>query len=169
MSAPELRPHFDLIVEMAPDAAMARLDERFQNAPWVGRRRGHHGQLGVPKTSRHLWSPWLSFEATIHDDGTLLTGRFAPHPSIWTGYMAAYGVVIFSMFGLGCFGLSQWMAGQPPTMLWTLPIGLALLGMLYGSAFVGQRLTAEQMARMRTFMVGCFDGEARWAPEGERG
>ena len=162
---PELRPHFDLLVPLPTDQVMVRLTERFEGArpDWVGHLTGTHGQLVVPRTSRHLWSPWLTFDARAEDDGTLITGRFAPHPSVWTMYMALYGIVIFSMFGLGCFGLSQWLAEEPPTMLWSLPIGMILLAVLYGSAFVGQGLTAEQMRGMRSFMEGCFsDVEARW-------
>lgn len=162
---PELRPHFDLYVGLPPDDVMIRLRARFEagKRDWVGHSTGHHGQLVVPRAQRHLWSPWLTFDATEQEGGTLLSGRFAPHPSIWTMYMAMYGIVVFTMFGLGCFGLSQWMADEAPTMLWSLPIGLVLLAVLYASAFVGQGLTAEQMAGMRAFIEGTFeDVETRW-------
>lgn len=162
---PELRPHFDLVIELPTDAVLDRLSGAFEKArpDWVGHLTGAHGQLVVPRAARHLWSPWLTFDAEAHEAGTLITGRFAPHPSIWTMYMAAYGIVIFSMFGLGCFALSQWIAEEPPTMLWSLPIGVILIAALYGSAFVGQGLTADQMQAMRSFMKDCFsDAEARW-------
>ena len=162
---PELRPHFDLFVALTPSDAMARLQQQFEAAKpeWLGHTAGYHGQLAAPNHRRHLWSPWLTFDAVERDGGTLLSGRFAPHPSVWTMYMAMYGMVIFSMFGLGCFGLSQLIAEEAPTMLWSLPIGAILLVALYASAFVGQGLTAEQMSDMRTFMMGAFDdGQARW-------
>ena len=144
---------------------MAQLDARFRASKrnWVGHVTGHHGQLVAPRRHRHWWSPWLTFAATEHEDGTLLSGHFAPHPSVWTFYMALYGIVGFSMFGLGCFGLSQWLAEEPPTMLWSLPIGLVLMVALYASAFVGQGLTAQQMTGMRDFVKDCFEAEeARW-------
>lgn len=162
---PELRPHFDLVVHQPLEAVLARLEARFADGrpDWVGHLTGPHGQLVVPRSRRHMWSPWLTFDAETHDEGTLLTGRFAPHPSVWTGYMAMYGMVIFTMFGLGCFGLSQWLAGEAPTMLWSLPIGVILLALLYGSAFVGQGLTAEQMSAMRVFVQESFDaGQSHW-------
>ena len=165
MAGAELRPHFDLVVDLPRDEVLSRLKARFEAArkTWVGHLTGSHGQLVVPESARHLWSPWLIFDATEHEAGTLLTGRFAPHPSIWTMYMALYGMVIFLMFGLGCFGLSQWMAEEPPTMLWSLPVGVVLLAALYASAFVGQGLTREQMAEMRTFMKSSFEeDQARW-------
>ena len=163
--AAELRPHFDLVVRRPPDDVMAHLSARMTETSndWDGRVTGRHGQLTVPSTRRHLWSPWLTFEASEHEGGTLLSGRFAPHPSIWTGYMAMYGIIVFTMFGLGCFGLSQWMADEAPTMLWSLPIGTILLALLYGSAFIGQGLTLEQMQGMRGYLKGCFDDdEAEW-------
>ena len=162
---PELRPHFDLYVGLPTSDVMVRLRTRFEagKRDWVGHIAGTHGQLVVPRAQRHMWSPWLTFNASEHDGGTLLNGRFEPHPSIWTMYMALYGMVIFSMFGLGCFGLSQWMAEEAPTMLWSLPIGTIILVALYASAFVGQGLTAEQMQGMRSFMKEAFqDAETRW-------
>jgi len=166
MSAPELRPHFDLVVQLPVEEVMVRLAERFEDArgTWVGHIAGTHAQLVVPRSERHLWSPWLSFSVQEREDGTLLTGRFAPHPSVWTMYMAFYAMLLFSMLGLGFFGLSQWIAGEAPTMLWSLPIGLVVGLGLYGSAFVGQGLTARQMGSMRSFVEDCFPpGQARWA------
>lgn len=165
MATPELRPHFDLAVDLPVEQVMVRLSERFEEArgTWVGHITGVHAQIVVPREERHLWSPWLSFAAQENEGGTLLTGHFAPHPSVWTMYMAFYAMLLFSMLGLGFFGLSQWLAGEAPTMLWSLPIGLIIGAALYASAFVGQGLTARQMCAMRRFIEDSFpDGTARW-------
>ena len=164
-SRPELRPHFDLVVRLSPDDVISQLKTRFEQArpEWVGHLAGQHGQLVVPRAQRHLWSPWLTFTATEHEDGTLISGRFAPHPSVWTMYMAFYGMVGFSLFGFAMFGASQWMAGESPWMLWSIPICIALLAILYASAFVGQGLTADQMNAMRRFVKETFDDDqAQW-------
>ncbi len=163
-SAPEIRPHFDLLVSRPPDEVMTHLSARLgDDSPWVGNVRGRHVQLIVPPKQRHLWSPWLTFEAQDHDDGTLLSGQFAPHPSVWTGYVALAGSVIFTMLGLGFFGLSQMLAGEAPTMLWSLPIGGVVLVILYLLSLAGQGLTAQQMQGMRSFVKACFpEEEARW-------
>jgi len=166
MAAPELRPHFDLEVDLSPEDVMVQLAERFEanRGTWVGHVTGTHAQIVVPRSQRHLWSPWLSFAAQAREGGgTLLTGHFAPHPSVWTLYMALYAMLAFSLLGLGCFGLSQWMAGEPPTMLWSLPIGAVIGAGLYASAFVGQGLTAQQMCAMRRFVEDSFPSErTRW-------
>lgn len=164
-SRAELRPHFDLWVALPPDEALARLGTAF-NEPavtWEGDMRGSHVQLMVPEGQRNLWSPWLTFEVNAEDHGTLFTGRFAPHPSVWTMYMAMYAIIGFSALGLAFFGLSQWIAGQAPTALWALPVGAVLAALLYGLAFVGQGLTAQQMCGMRSFVAGLFeDAGAEW-------
>lgn len=144
---------------------MVRLSERFEEArgTWTGHITGTHAQLVVPRRERHMWSPWLSFSVEERDAATVLTGRFAPHPSVWTMYLAFYAMLLFSMLGLGFFGLSQWIAGEAPTMLWSLPIGLVIGVVLYASAFIGQGLTARQMCAMRSFIEDCFaPGQARW-------
>ena len=51
--------------------------------------------------------------------------------------MAAFGSLAFIATGLGFFGLSQWMAGLSPTMLWSLPICAVLALPLYLSGFLG--------------------------------
>ena len=165
MAAPELRPHFDLVVSLPTEAVLTTLAERFRdaNGTWVGHITGQHAQLVVPRKDRHLWSPWLSFSVEEDEKGSLLSGRFAPHPSVWTMYMAFYAMLLFSMLGLGFFGLSQWLAGEAPTMLWSLPIGAVIGAVLYGSAFIGQGLTARQMCAMRSFIEDSFPrGTARW-------
>ena len=127
---------------------------------------GKHVQLVIRRKQRHIWTPWLTFAVDEQDGATRLSGKFAPHPSGWTLYLAAYGMVLMTMVGLGFFGLSQWMAGLPATMLWSLPIGVVLVVALYLSAFVGQRFSAPQMEEMRSFVFEGFDGyERRWLPD----
>ncbi|MGF1511678.1 MAG: hypothetical protein ACFB9M_19455 [Myxococcota bacterium] len=166
MSRPHLRPHFDLVVALKPDEVLSVLKERFRVRKkfWTGHVSGSYIQLKVPRHHRHPWSPWLSFQATEHERGTLLTGRFAPSPNVWTLYMAGYGVLGTLVLGLGFFGLAQWMAGEAPTMLWAVPVCLVLMLAQYGFAFIGQGLTAREMASMREFIRDSFDRrQSQWA------
>lgn len=157
-----VRPHFDLVVDRPIAEVMQTLSSRFaeERQHWAGHVTGTHAQLVVRRSQRRIWSPWLSFEVKDKGESSLLTGRFAPHPSFWTMYMAAYGIVGFLLLGLGFFGLSQWLAGEPPTMLWSVPICTALLLGLYVSAYVGQGLGAEQMHDMRMFLGSMFPHES---------
>lgn len=148
----DLRPHFDVDLPCPPETALEVLGRRFEESPWEGDMRGNHVQVMVPKSERHLWSPWLTFEVQCSDSGCRLEGRFAPHPGAWTLYLAGYAIFGFSAIGLAGFGYAQWVAEQPPTALWGLPVCLIGVGLLYGLAFIGQGLTSKQMCAMRAFV-----------------
>lgn len=165
MDRPHLRPHFDLLVTAPKDEVSSRLAHRFAEGGdrWAGHIVGDHVQLVIRRKQRHIWSPWLTLALAEEEAGTTLRGHFAPHPSGWTLYLALYGMVLIGMTGLGFFGLSQWMAGLPATALWSLPGGAVILLGLYASAFVGQRLSGEDMEAMRGFVLGAFEKvEHRW-------
>lgn len=170
MSRPHLRPHFHLVVEATKAKVAQRLEARFKEGgeTWAGHLVGDHAQLVIRRRRRNIWSPWLTFTLVEETDLTHLAGRFAPHPSGWTLYLASYGIIGILMLGLGLFGLSQRMAGLHPTALWSLPVGALLLLLLYLSAFAGQRLSAPEMDRMRSFIEGAFrDLAHRWAEDEE--
>ena len=82
-------------------------------------------------------------------DGSLLKGRFAPHPNVWTLYL-------FLAFGLGfallvgtTWGYAQWATDRTPWALASVPVVLVFGLLLYVSSQVGQRLGAEQMDHLR--------------------
>lgn len=159
----DLRPHFDMVLDCPPERVLTSLDEHFSEVPWEGDMRGGHVQISVPKTDRHLWSPWLTFEVRCDGDKCRLEGRFAPHPGAWTLYIAGYAILGFVALGLSFFGFSQWVADQPPTALWGVPVVLVMVGLLYGLAFIGQGLTGRQMYAMRTFVESAVhDAEAKY-------
>lgn len=148
----DLRPHFDLDLPCPPEAALEVLGKNFEQSPWEGDLRGNHVQVMVPESERHLWSPWLTFEVQCSEQGCRLEGRFAPHPGAWTLYLAGYALFGFTALGLAFFGFSQWVAEQPPTALWGIPVCLVGIGLLYGLAFIGQGMTSRQMCAMRAFV-----------------
>lgn len=165
MSRPHLRPHFFLRVPACIEVTKSKLERQFAagGGQFAGHVVGNHVQLVIRRKQRNIWTPWLTFTLTEEEGQTILRGKFAPHPSGWTLYLAAYGMVLITMLGMGFFGLSQWIAGLPATMLWGLPIGSVLLLALYGSAFVGQRWSAHQMEDMRAFVRRAF-GPSEPAP-----
>jgi hypothetical protein len=150
MSAPRVRPRFEIETDLDADALMERVRERLPQCPrCTGVSVGHHAELFVPDSDRRLWSPWLSVTADPHGSGSLLRGRFAPHPNIWTLYL-------FLAFGLGfallvgtTWGYAQWATERTPWALASVPIVLVLGALLYYASQVGQKLGAEQMDHLR--------------------
>jgi hypothetical protein len=131
---------------------MARLRGRLADCPrCTGVSVGRHAELFVPEGERRVWSPWLSVTTEGNQEGgSLVRGRFAPHPHVWTLYM-------FLAFGLGfgllvgaTWGYAQWAMGETPWALLSVPVGIALASGLYLLSLIGQRLGAEQIEHLES-------------------
>jgi len=145
-----VRPRFELEIASDPDSLMERLRERLPDCPnCTGVSVGRHAELFVPEADQRLWSPWLSVTADEAAGGTVLGGRFAPHPSVWTFYL-------FLAFGLGfallvgtAWGYAQWATETTPWPLMIVPLVMILGAALYLASQIGQRLGSEQMTQLR--------------------
>lgn len=118
-----------------------------------------HAVLFMRANERHFWSPYLYLEAQLPDAededapaAPRLHLRFAPHPNVWTLFMAIYGVLgMVGTLGL-MYGLSQWWLGWTPWALAAAPAAVALIGFVYGAAFIGQGLGSAQMYELRALV-----------------
>lgn len=163
MPLPRLRPTFEIAASLSAGqvvdciAANARAAKGSVVATVVRDRI----EL-VPEPSMvHLWSPQLTLDLNETEDGTLVRARFAPHPHVWTMYLAIHALGALGTLGAGIFGLSQYLAAQSPWALWALPISPVLAALAWAFAFVGQGLGAEQMYALRRFVeesLGAGDG-----------
>lgn len=118
-----------------------------------------HAVLRIVPAQRHFFSPQLELEAQRPDPddeyapaSARLSGRFAPHPHVWTLFVAIYGLIAIGATAGAMWGLAQWILGQPPWTLLAVPAGLALAAFVYGAAFIGQGLGAEQMYLLRSLV-----------------
>jgi hypothetical protein len=151
MTTRRVRPRFEIDTELEADALMARVRDRLPDCPrCTGVSVGRHAELFVPVAERRLWSPWLSVTADERTGGSLLRGRFAPHPNVWTLYL-------FLAFGLGfallvgtAWGYAQWATESKPWALASIPIVLILGAALYFASQIGQQLGGEQMNDLRS-------------------
>ena len=164
MSAPPMRPVFAVEVAVPPEELMLRIRERLDDP--VSRCRGgvvnNHAELFVRDEDAHFWSPWLSVSVEeTESGGSLLRGRFGPRPHMWTGFMFGYfSFGTATVFG-GIWGLSQWSLGMRPSLLWTVPAGLAACALIYVASLVGQRLGAGQMGELRDTLFSSFGQQAQ--------
>lgn len=151
MKTPAIRPTFEIpFGGETPCQVMLRLRKRLPDCPrCTGVSTGDHAELFVPSSDRKVWSPWLSVTTEPAESGSVLRGRFSPHPSVWTWYL-------FCVLGLGftlLVGLSlayaQWATDTRPWALLSVPfVGVSAL-ILVLSSQVGQRLGAQQMAHLK--------------------
>lgn len=164
MAAPKLRPRFEmstaLTVREVTDLVRAKLArEGTINAMFIGDRI----ELAPRGADVHFWSPQLTLDllpATPEppsDARTRIVGRFAPHPHVWSLYLAVHAVGAFATLAAALFGLSQRMIGQTPWALWALPAAPALAALMWSLGFVGQNLGAEQMYALRRFIDECVE------------
>jgi hypothetical protein len=122
------------------------------------RSKGRCAYFFVNEEERTVWSPHLSIQVEQEAEGSLLRGRFGPHPELWTLYMFLYTAVGFlAVIGL-MFGFVQWQSGMTPWGLWGVAIGLPGLAVLYGISATGQRLSAHQMNELKARIDSLVEG-----------
>lgn len=155
------RPTFALTVPAAAESVQLRLqhqlvDPRLEvtwaRTPGAGaasERTETHALITFRAEHRHFWSPWLHLDLLVEADQTRVSGRFSPHPSVWTGFAFGYlTLAVLSFFAL-VFGYSQSTIGSSPVALGAIPIAAAIAAMMWWSAQIGQRLARDQMAQIR--------------------
>jgi hypothetical protein len=149
-----MRPQFDIPVPGDGQAVIDRLRARLEasDSEFYGQVRGRHAFVRLPEENRSLLSPHLNLELKETDSGTILQGRFSPRPNVWTGFMALF--FFLGLVGLSgvIWGLAQLTLDGPIWTMWSAPICLALIGFIYGAAFIGQGLSNEEMYALRAFV-----------------
>lgn len=108
----------------------------------------------VAERDRHFWSPQLHLALESADPpGSFIRGRFSPHPTVWSGFLALYLAIAFSGIIGVIFGASQWTLGTPPTGFIAGPAAIFLTVIVYLAARIGRRLGRDQMTRLRQFLL----------------
>ncbi|MCB9591955.1 MAG: hypothetical protein H6719_04420 [Sandaracinaceae bacterium] len=157
MARPRMRPEF-VLAHPRPTAVVAALGEVLESDPHCeGTVLRGHAVVRIREADRHFWSPQLEVDARLPDpsdeyapEAPELAGRFAPHPHVWTLFMAIYGLIAIGGTAGAMWGLSQWTLGLTPWALAGVPAALFGAAFVYGAVFIGQGLGAEQMYELRS-------------------
>ena len=154
-SAYEIRPSFTIehVVQATPLAD--HLLHIFSD-PDSGinvQRVGQHLVLTPSAETWHLWSPWLHIEIEDADKGCFISGKFSPHPNLWTSFMFGYFTLGSTVFFAGFFAAAQMLTGQSPWALWVTAAATLGLIAMWITAKVGQGLSFEQMHLLRNRLV----------------
>ena len=155
MDEPRMRPVFTVPLD-DPPALLDALKEVLERPDLrcTGTVFRKHAVLQMTEAEQHFWSPHLYLEVRERAEEAgaqepCMHGRFAPHPHVWTLFMAIYGLLVLGAIAGAVWGLSVWMLGQPPWALLAVPASLGLIAFTYGAAFIGQGLGAQQMYELR--------------------
>lgn len=131
MDRPRARPRFTVETPLPPEAVTARVKALLTRGggPVMGSTYPRTLSLTIKKEHRHFWSPHLDAQLTaLPGGGTRIDGMFAPHPQLWTMFVALQ--LLFALLGAMLFGG----------------------GFSYGAAYVGQGFGSEQMYELRAFL-----------------
>jgi len=126
----------------------------------TGTVSGHFVILRIPDERQHLGSPQLSFEVEADGEGAVLNGLFMPMPSVWTAFMALYGLIVFGGFCGAVYGYAQIQIDHPPTALWSLPLTFVLLILVYVAAGIGKHRGHQQIEELQLFVEQAVASEA---------
>lgn len=167
MDRPRARPRFSVETPLSPEAVTQRVKERLtrDGGPVMGSTYPRTLSLTIKKEHRHFWSPHLDAQLTaLPGGGTRIDGMFAPHPQLWTMFVALQLLFALLSVAAGIFLISRLTLGGE------LLLPVALLGAMlfgggfsYGAAYVGQGFGSEQMYELRAFL----DAALREGPAAE--
>jgi hypothetical protein len=147
MSSFRIRPHFREIVDWNVESAQEELVGRLRQE---GRRCvvmsfPGYVTLRIPDRDQHFWSPQLTISLEAAGEGhTSLEGIYGPNTNVWSMYLYGYLLVGTAAIFAAVFGISQWLAGTRPWVLWILAGLLFCALVLYLMAQFGQKLGARQ-------------------------
>jgi hypothetical protein len=154
MIRPRMRPEFELALAADGEVLLDRIRTRLSapDAPLIGQVIPGHAILKIPRERRSLLSPMLHVEVVVRDRRQMARGRFTPHPNVWTGFMAVYGLL--AMLGLAglMYGFAQLTVDETPWAMLAAPAAIALIAFVYGATLIGQGLTADEMHELRGFV-----------------
>ncbi len=148
MRRPGIRTRFQIRSPKSTEAALAGVaafvdrDDSLVRG-WV---HGPYAELAVTDQDEHFWCPRLAIHVeAVDESASVLDCRLQPAPSVWTMYMAGWGVLAVSSMLVVGFGWAQLqMHGTPTVWMFGLPVVVLVAGFLYVSALLGQRLGVNE-------------------------
>ena len=151
MEGHRIRPIFSIPLSPGPDEAMEVIRDRLKGMDYdeCTRSKGRCAYFFVDEEERKVWSPHLSVQVEPSPEGSVLKGRFGPHPEMWALFMFLYtGVGFLTVIGF-MLGFVQWQSNMETWGLWGLWLGVPGLAILYGISATGQKLSSHQMAELK--------------------
>lgn len=139
-------PHSDRVAPHASDGHSSH--DQGQN--YRGQFTRNHAVISIDDSKRHFWSPWMHLEIRNTDAVRQISGRFSPHPSIWTGFIFSYLAIGVLVFFAMMFGVSQQLSSQSPWAYYLIPVGGLVAAILWFASKAGQKLAHDEMVQMKT-------------------
>lgn len=153
---PRARPRFSFEHPAPPDEVAAKVKAALEGGSETigGSIHPRTIALWILKPHEHFWSPHLDAQLSeLPSGGTRIDGLFAPHPQIWTAFVAVQALFGLLSIAAGIILISQVTLGGRVV---EASVGLAAMliggGLSYGAAYIGQGIGSEQMYELRSFL-----------------
>lgn len=154
MQSARLRPRSRYITDLPKQEILKRIDERLKERKYTltGIVVQEHAFIRIPEKDQHYWSPEMHVWAREEENKTIVYGIIGPKPKIWTMFIFFYTIILVLTFFGGSYGIIQLILGIKADFIWSIPIGLLALTLVYGAAYFGQHKGKEQMLQLQNFL-----------------
>lgn len=149
------RPRFKLKTSLTPEEYAQNLKKYLleNSEDFIGSINREVSIIMVNNSNRNYWKPNLALRTEIENGETVIRGIFGPSSAVWTFFMFLY--FIFSILWMTFFTIfyveKQIKSNDFPLALVASFICLTLLLGTYLSGQIGQRLSKEEMGKLRKF------------------
>jgi len=154
MSVVRLRPRIRYVSRRPPQEILeqinANLDQRISGLE--GQVVQEHAFVRFPEVGQQYWTPELHIWVRVQDVDTVVYGVIGPKPKIWTMFMFLYtGVFTLTFFG-SSYGIIQMILGMDAPFLWSIPIGIFCLVILFSASQYGQYKSRKETEILTQFL-----------------
>lgn len=167
MAREQLRPTFEIQTPEGPSAAATRLrrvlaqqEDRIE-ARWAP--DGTHVMIAPVRAQRHFWSAWLRVDVRPPKKGdeTIVFGRFAPSPTLWTAYV----LTMVALVGVGMISivlvLALSMKEKDAWGWWWVQVGaLVITAALFAGTVWAQGKSSHEMDEMHAMVERALSRDA---------
>ena len=156
LSMNHIRPRFKIESPDTPDMVLDKIRQHLkEDTSCIGQTVSGFATLSLPQEEQHYWSPQLSITIEEHEQGSLLRGLYGPRPAVWTMFAFFYSFIGFAILMVTMVGASFLTIGRPGTILWLIPVLVAIFLSLFLVANYGKKLGRDQMRTLHTFIESC--------------
>jgi len=154
MQSARLRPRSRFTSTLPKQEILSRIQDELKERkfPLTGIVVQEHAFIRIPEKDQHYWSPEMHVWVRAEEKESIIYSVIGPKPKIWTLFIFAYTVVMVSTFFGSSYGIIQYFLGIKADFLWSIPIGLSALALVYGAAYFGQFKGRDQMMILNDFL-----------------
>ena len=110
-----------------------------------------HLYIKIHPKHQHFWSPQLNLTFEEEENQVIVRGLYGPNPTIWAIFFFGYVILGILTLFIGMWGMTKYSLGMDYSILWSIPVFVALALVLYVSAQAGQKFGAQQMYDIHHF------------------